>query len=239
MEYTKIIGRSLIGLTLLSSLAVAAPVGSGTFNLAGQVEVTRTSILFGYNAIGDQLAAVQKPTTGQFSSLNAGDLVNLRNLFLGTGPGQVNPGGSFTPFQFVVIPQDGVDINLTSIPLDMTVPVCTGAGDTGSCRAYAASPIVLTGGPTGTTAALNGTGEAYFAVSPTEQSAVNLRLSANFAGQTIDQVLQQFFTSTPQQITTGFAANFQVTSVPEPSALAALGLGFVSLGIWKKRKAAK
>lgn len=230
-------GSLFVGLTLFSGLAGAASV-TGSYGLTGYLTVGASTIDFGFNQANpnSQTAAVTS-ASGSFTLSNTAATVN--DLVQGTGPGQVNPGGSFN-YLFIVDNADGIDVNLTSLPIP-SYGVCNGTTDTVACRPNAASPILLTqftaGGVTSTFAELNGAGDAFYATSPGTTSMVNIGLSATFNGS-IDDVLKQFATN-GNSIGTVYSDKLLVTAVPEPGALAFLGLGLVSLGAWKKRRAAK
>jgi hypothetical protein len=238
----------LAGLTLAGSMVQAASiVGAGQFNLSGAVYVTQTSFQFGYNTApppGDQKASVVIPVSGQFTDLKAGQLAGVSNLF-GPPTGPVTPGTPFSLPNWVTLP-DNINLDLTSIPINMSVPVCSGtaADDTlvTGCRAYASSPIVLFHNPSGVNATLNLSGVAHFVGSTDTTPFVGL-LSANFTfapDNTIAGLLADF--NAHGFITTGYAANFTTTAtspVPEPAALAPIGLGLLGMGLARRKKAQK
>ncbi|HZQ53883.1 MAG TPA: PEP-CTERM sorting domain-containing protein [Bryobacteraceae bacterium] len=230
----------LAGLALVSSLASAASVGAGTFNLAGAIDVTSSAFTFGNMVApppGDQMARTTLPLTGQFSDVAAGVAVPVKNLSAPT----VTPGTPFLVSDWITLP-DGIDLDLTNIPLSMASHACTAADDApGSiCRATATSPITLEQGTDGVTALLNLSGVAYFATSPGTTTPWSGKLAADFSGETISTLLATF--SSTGHITTGYQANFVTTApttVPEPGALAAVGLGLLGAGLLKKRKSAR
>jgi len=224
----------------------AASVGSGIFNLSGQVTVTTTMLSFGYTSATDQQAGVVLPAIGQFSGLTPGSLAGVTNLTLAPG-GPVTPGTPFSLPNWVVLP-DGVNLDLSNIllPTVSQVPLCTGTSADNTpgteCRAYASSPIVLSQSVDGVRASMSLSGTARFAGSPasTADTPFNGLLSANFTfgpDNTISGLLGDF--NSHGFVTTGYSANFSTTassSVPEPGYLAAVGFGLLAVGVWKKRK---
>lgn len=238
----------LAGLTLAGGMLHADPVvGSGTFNLAGAVYVSTTAIEFGFDSVpppGDQSAHVVLPTTGQFSDLTAGETAGVKNLYLPTNvpAGVVTPGTPFLLPDWITL-GDGINLDLTNIPINTDVPVCDGSSAENTpgfeCRAYASSPIVLSQTVTGVDAKLNLTGMAHYAGSSVDTPFTAL-LSANFTfspDSTISGLLADF--NTHGFITTGYSANFTTNPVPEPAALAPLGLGLLGMGIFRRKKAVK
>lgn len=236
MKY-KILGSLFLGLPLISGLACADSV-TGTYGLTGYATVYSNAVDFGINSVSpfSQTANVTA-ATGSFTVPATSPIANTYNL-------TVVPGSTFAPTLFIADTADGIDVDITSEPIP-SYGVCTGAGDTTSCRPDAASAVVLSqftvAGMTQTIATLQASGEAFYTITPSTLSPVQIGLSATFTpGQSIDQILASFATN-------GFVATdysdklvvSAVTTTPEPGSLAVLGLGLVSLGVWKKRKAAK
>ncbi len=235
--------------------SAASVVGPGQFNLSGTVYVAQTAFLFGYFTAptatsADQSAAVLLPTSGPFSDLAAGDIAGMKNLLTpgngGTfGPGPVVPGSSFVLPAFLTLP-DGIDVDLTGLPINTGVPVCSGSSSDNTpgftCRVQATSPVVLQQGVTGVTAIMNLMGRAYYAGSTT-YSPLTGKFSASFAqgaDATISGLLADFYSN--GHVETGFQANFATTStspVPEPASMALLGAGLLGLGVLGKKKLAK
>ena len=140
---SRVVG-ALAGMFVLTGLASAdSVVGAGQFNLSGTIYVSQTADLFGYNAVpspssSDQMAGVVLPSTGPFSSLTAGthgtDLESVRARPIRLA-GPVTPGTPFLLPNFITLP-NGIDVDLTQIPINTAVPICSAGGPT-TCRAYA------------------------------------------------------------------------------------------------------
>src|SRR5581483_6676874 len=225
---------------LLSAVIVAAPlgatsIGAGQFNLAGNLYVNSTQVLFGLNTVpppGDQLAAIQLPETGPFAGLTpSGPPAIIHNIPMNPS----FPSGALSLPQWIVLP-DGIDVDLQNVPFNQSVPLCTGTETT--CRPNLGpqqSPIVLTQTSSGVTATLDVNGIAYSGgTSATGSSTLTGLLSAQFAGATINSLLGTF--QSQGFINSSYSGTFNVTSaVPEPGMLAGLGLGMLALGFYRRK----
>ncbi len=236
------LARSLLtgsfAVALFAVSANATAIGTGQFNLGGNLYVTTSEILFGFHTVpppGDETAIVNLPATGAFSDLTAGELATIKNLFMPpTGP--VTPGTSFLLPSWVVLP-DGINMDLTDVLVNTGIGVCTGTAADNTpgteCRPYASSPIVLSQSQTGVTAKLNVQGDAYTGTSA-QFTRFNGLFSADFTAapdNTISGLLGGFATN--GFVETGYEANF--STVPEPATLAATAGALLGLAFLLKR----
>lgn len=233
-----------LGLVLSSGAALADPVvGAGSFSAAGSVNVSATTIDFGLISQpppGDQTATINLPTTGAFSYLTATEQIGIANLNLSSAtvtPSDINFDGSVP--DWVSLP-GGIDLSLTDIPLNTTVPVCSTLSNENAqgtlCIAYVGSPIVLEQGPSGVSALMNLDGNAYFTTSPSTLTPYSAKFSADFGG-TISELLASF--AATGSVTTGYSVTFTSTplsAVPEPGTVTAFGVGLLLVGLINKKK---
>lgn len=230
-----------LGLALASGVALASPVGAGSFSAGGTVYVSTTMLEFGLLSQpppGDQTASINLPTTGAFSYLTATEQIGMGNLNLSSATvtsSNINFDGAEP--DWITLP-GGIDLSLTDIPINTGVPVCSTVANPNSsgtvCTAYAGSPIVLEQGPSGVTATLNLQGDAYYTATPTMLTPYNGKFSADFTGSegTITGLLGTF--NSTGSITTGFSATF--STVPEPGTVTVLGVGLLLIGLINKKK---
>jgi hypothetical protein len=228
-----------LGFLLASGMAHANTVNAGSFSESGTIYVSTTMLDFGLFTVpppGDQLASIDLPTTGAFSDLTATEQIGIGNLNLASATvtsTDINFDGGEP--DWITLP-DGIDLSLTSIPINTGVPVCGSLGNENApgtlCRAYATSPIVLEQGPSGVTAILNLVGDAYYTSSPTTLTAYDGKLSANFTGSegTISGLLATF--DSVGSVTTGYSGTF--STVPEPVTLPILAIGLLIIALAAK-----
>jgi hypothetical protein len=232
---------TVLGFLLASGAAFASTVTSGTFSESGTIYVSTTALEFGLLTLpppGDELASINLPTTGAFSGLTATEHIGIDNLDLSSAtvtPSDINFDS--TEPDWITLP-DGIDLSLTSIPINTAVPVCSGTASEDAvgnlCRAYASSPIVLEQGSSGVTAILNVDGEAYYTTSPDDLTAYTGKLSADFTGTegTISGLIGQFETS--GDIVTGYTGTF--STVPEPATIPVVAVGLLVIGFVARKK---
>ncbi|HZS56447.1 MAG TPA: PEP-CTERM sorting domain-containing protein [Bryobacteraceae bacterium] len=242
LTFAKHVFGGLLSAVILSAPLGATSIGAGQFNLAGNLYINTTSVLFGLNSVpppGDQLAAIQLPETGPFSGLlPSGPPATIHNIPMNPA----FPSGALSLPQWIVLP-NGIDVDLQNVPINQSIAVCTGtSADNGignSCRPNTGSPIVLTETTTGVTAKLNVLGIAYSGTSTTGSSSLSGLLSANFDSDTISGLLSAFAPGGSGFVNTSYSGNFTVTpssGVPEPSMLAGFGLGMLALGFYRRKR---
>jgi hypothetical protein len=220
--------------TLLCATASASYVGAGTFNLTGTAVGATGGVNFYYATPGDQQAASVQPSLGVFSTLAPGTIETIQNLTAANG---VIPGTSFD-FQNWIQLTDGIDLDVTSIPLS-SYGVCPSSGVVAngySCVANPASPIILTQGASGVSALLSLYGWAHYAGSTDYTSFYGLLQapSTNFA--TIAS-FETYFDTYGTIPAVSYSASFTTVS-PEPAAFWLACAGLLGFGVLGKRKRA-
>lgn len=236
-------GKLALGAMFASVLTLplgATPIGAGTFDLSGRLEVQQSAVLFGLQnppATPNNQQALVIDGSGSFSALTAGQIATIQNIT--SMP--AFPSGAISIPQWIQLP-DGIDLDLSTAVIDTTLPICTGTSADNvvgyTCRANATSPITLQQQATGVKAGLSLLGTAYSGTSSTGTSSFIGLLSADFTqpGETtISGLLNTFATSTPPHIDTGYEANFTVSIIPEPGMLAGVGLGMLVLGSLRRK----
>jgi hypothetical protein len=230
----------LLGALLFCGSAFGTPVGAGTFNITGTVVGTSTGLNFFFNTAGDQKGAITLPATGVFSGLTAGSQQTVQNLTVGNG---VIPGTNFN-FQNWIQLSDGINLNATQIPINTTVPVCTGtAFDNPAnplpCRPTATSPVVLlqtasqSGGPNGVTASLTINGFAHFVGDTDLTPFIGTFNAADSSFTTVSQLVSAYNANggVPE---VSYQASFTTMVVPEPMTMAFLGFGLLAIGVCRR-----
>jgi hypothetical protein len=240
-------GKMALGAIFASVLTLplgATPVGTGSFGLSGNLEVTPTSVLFGLGSpptaggsTETQHALISADVnTGGFATLVHGQIASIQNIT--SMP--AFPSGAISIPQWIVLPNN-IDLDLTNVVFNTTVPICstTGASDAPgtTCRVMLGStqsPILLTelGPGIGVYAQIGVLGNAYSGSASTGTSPFNGIISDQFtaAGETtISGLLNTFIT---QGFIEGdnYSGGFSVNIVPEPGMLAGVGLGMLVLG---------
>jgi len=220
-----------IPLSFLAVSAQATPV-SGQANIAGNVTVTPTSILFA-PTFTTTTGAME---TGSFAGITGGTIQSLSG-----GP---NTGNVFVPGFAVFTGGAG----FTPITFDLTY-IAPGVGTLGGCSSTtpgalctpSGSPFTLIQLTSNTViASLQFNGNSYTGSAATGTSPTTSIFTTQTAfNGTIPQVLAQL--SNPGGIPgVTYSASFNASSpVPEPASLLLMGLGLVGAGVVARRKAVK
>lgn len=229
-------------LLFICSSAFATPVGAGSFNITGSVMGTSTGLNFFFNAPGDQKGGITLPATGAFSGLTAGSQQTVQNLTVANG---VIPGTNFN-FQNWIQLSNGINLNATQIPINTSIPVCTGtAFDSPTspmpCRPTATSPVVLlqkgdqAGAPNGVTASLVINGFAHFTGDSDLTPFIGTFNAADSDFTTVSSLVTDYIArgGVPE---VSYQASFTTTVIPEPMTMAFLGLGLLAVGACRRTK---
>jgi len=234
---------ALLGALLFSGLAVATPVGPGSFNLSGTVMGSTSGLDFYLNTPGDQTGVTVNPAVGAFAGLPAATHEMIQNLTVANG---VTPGTDFN-FQNWIQLSDGINLNATQIAINTSIPVCTGTAFDNpaaalGCRPNATSPVVLlqkgdqAGNPNGVSASLIINGFAHF-VGDTDLTPFIGTLNAADSDFTTVSAVVAAYNANGGVPAVGYQASFTTTlAVPEPMTMAFLGLGLLSIGIFRRTR---
>jgi hypothetical protein len=230
-------------LLFICGSAFATPVGAGSFNITGTVMGSTTGLDFFFSAPGDQKGAITLPVTGAFSGLTAGSQQTVQNLTAGNG---VIPGTNFN-FQNWIQLTNGINLNATQIPINASIPVCTGTAfdnplNPMPCRPTATSPVVLlqkasqAGDPNGVTASLVINGSAHFAGDSDLTPFIGTFNAADSDFTTVSALVSAYNANggVPE---VSYQASFTTTTViPEPMTMAFLGLGLLAVGAYGRTR---
>ena len=230
---------ALLGALLFSGLAVATPVGAGSFNLAGTVMGTTSGLNFYLNTFGDEKGVSVNPSLGAFSGLSAATVETVRDLTVANG---VTPPNFNFPNWIQL--SNGINLNATQIAINTAIPVCAGTAFDNplaalGCRPNATSPVVFlqkgdqAGNPNGVSASLIINGFAHF-VGDTDLTPFIGTLNAADSDFTTVSSLVAAYNANGGVPAVGYQASFTTMAVPEPMTMAFLGLGLLGIGIFRR-----
>lgn len=234
----KILSISMLAAFSISSCAFGATVGAGTFNISGTVVGSTTGLDFYLNTNGDQTATINLPTSGAFGSLTAGTAETIKNLTAGEG---VIPGTTFD-FQNWIVLSDGINLDITSIPLSPSLPVCSSSASEAigyQCVANAASPVVLTQTGTGVAANLDVYGVAHFAGDTTDYTPFTGLFTSPSTSYATIASFETAFDNTGGNPPISYSASFTTTVVPEPEAFGLVSIALLGFGLFRWKGASR
>ena len=228
MKWKAIVSGAILSVALAVP-AQAAPI-TGVLDFAGEVTVTPTDIIWEppsgtYAGYGE--ATIQGSSTGTFAGLG-GVTVHEMNLNAAAFPLGF-AGGLFAPVDNFEIIEGLENINFVL----EAVAACPEIGG-GSVCPVAGSPFGFDQNLGGTEVTLVMRGIVYDTNTPTLVSTWLGIWTAQFPGQTIAQVLNDF--NTQGFIDTSFSASKITVQTPEPAMLALFGIGLLGGGYRARRR---